>query len=98
MDRNELSFTYFPDNYSWSHGSCSPWAEPRGAAARSARSTAWACGCAPGWATIVGAPRKTFKVFTREESGYHHCQSGNVSIGVAYMWNWLEDALRSRSR
>lgn len=46
----------------------------------------------------VGSPRKTFKVFTREEGGYHHCQSDNVSIGVAYMWDWLEDVLRPRSR
>ncbi len=42
----------------------------------------------------VGSPRKTFKVFTREEGGYHHCQSDNVSIGTAYMWDWLEDALK----
>jgi dipeptidyl aminopeptidase/acylaminoacyl peptidase len=41
----------------------------------------------------VGSTKKTFKVFTREEGGYHHCQSDNVSIGVAYMWDWLEDAL-----
>src|SRR2546427_290991 len=37
----------------------------------------------------VGSTRKTFKVFTREEGGYHHCQSDNVSIGTAYMWDWL---------
>jgi dienelactone hydrolase len=43
---------------------------------------------------LVGSTRKTFKVFTREEGGYHHCQVDNVSIGVAYMWDWLEDALR----
>jgi pimeloyl-ACP methyl ester carboxylesterase len=42
----------------------------------------------------VGSTKKTFKVFTRDEGGYHHCQSDNVSIGVAYMWDWLEDALR----
>lgn len=42
----------------------------------------------------VGSPRKTFKVFTREEGGYHHCQVDNVSIGVAYMWDWLEEVLR----
>jgi dienelactone hydrolase len=41
----------------------------------------------------VGSARKTFKVFTREEGGYHHCQVDNVSIGVAFMWDWLEDAL-----
>jgi pimeloyl-ACP methyl ester carboxylesterase len=42
----------------------------------------------------VGSPRKTFKVFTRAEGGYHHCQVDNVSIGVAYMWDWLEEVLR----
>ncbi len=40
----------------------------------------------------VGSARKTFKVFTREEGGSHHCQVDNVSIGVAYMWDWLEEA------
>lgn len=39
----------------------------------------------------VGSTQKTFKIFTREEGGYHHCQSDNVSIGTAYMWDWLED-------
>jgi dienelactone hydrolase len=43
---------------------------------------------------LVGSTKKTFKVFTREEGGYHHCQVDNVSIGVAYMWDWLEEALR----
>jgi dienelactone hydrolase len=38
----------------------------------------------------VGSKQKTFKVFTREEGGYHHCQIDNVSIGVAYMWDWVE--------
>jgi len=33
------------------------------------------------------------KVFTREEGGYHHCQIDNASIGVAYMWDWLESVL-----
>jgi dienelactone hydrolase len=42
----------------------------------------------------VGSARKTFKVFTREEGGYHHCQSDNVSLGTAYMWDWLEDVLK----
>ena len=42
----------------------------------------------------VGSARKTFKVFTRAEGGYHHCQVDNVSIGVAYMWDWLEEAVR----
>ncbi len=25
--------------------------------------------------------------------GYHHCQIDNASIGVAYMWDWLESVL-----
>ena len=40
-----------------------------------------------------GSERKTLKVFTREEGGYHHCQVDNVSIGVAYMWDWIADVL-----
>jgi hypothetical protein len=45
----------------------------------------------------VGSKRKTFKVFTREEGGYHHCQSDNLSIGTSYMWDWLEDVLQPRA-
>ena len=41
----------------------------------------------------VGSKKKTLKVFTRQEGGYHHCQIDNVSIGVAYMWDWLEAVL-----
>jgi hypothetical protein len=36
----------------------------------------------------------SFTYFTREEGGYHHCQVDNVSIGVAYMWDWLEEVFR----
>lgn len=42
----------------------------------------------------VGSRHKTFKVFTREEGGYHHCQSDNVTLGTSYMWDWLEDVLQ----
>jgi len=42
----------------------------------------------------AGSEKKALKVFTREEGGYHHCQVDNVSIGTAYMWDWLEDILR----
>ncbi|MGQ0522764.1 MAG: alpha/beta hydrolase family protein [Betaproteobacteria bacterium] len=42
----------------------------------------------------AGAASKELKVFTREEGGYHHCQVDNVSIGTAYMWDWLEDVLQ----
>jgi pimeloyl-ACP methyl ester carboxylesterase len=43
----------------------------------------------------VGAKNKTLKVFSREEGGYHHCQIDNVSIGVAYMWDWVESVLKA---
>ena len=42
----------------------------------------------------VGAKDKTFKLFTRDEGGYHHCQIDNQSICSAYMWDWLERVLR----
>ncbi len=42
----------------------------------------------------VGAKQKTFKLFTREEGGYHHCQIDNQSICSAYMWDWLEQVLQ----
>ena len=41
----------------------------------------------------VGSTQKELKIFTRAEGGYHHCQSDNVSIGTAYMWDWAADAL-----
>jgi pimeloyl-ACP methyl ester carboxylesterase len=41
----------------------------------------------------VGSERKELKVFTRAEGGYHHCQSDNLSIGTAYMWDWAADVL-----
>lgn len=42
----------------------------------------------------VGSADKTFRVFTRAEGGYHHCQIDNVSIGISAMWDWVEDVLR----
>jgi fermentation-respiration switch protein FrsA (DUF1100 family) len=42
----------------------------------------------------VGSKQKRFRLFTREEGGYHHCQIDNASIGVAAMWDWLEDTLQ----
>jgi len=42
----------------------------------------------------VGCKQKTFKLFTREEGGYHHCQIDNQSICSAYMWDWLEQVLQ----
>ena len=37
---------------------------------------------------------KRAQVFTREEGGYHHCQVDNVSIGTAFMWDWVADVLK----
>jgi pimeloyl-ACP methyl ester carboxylesterase len=42
----------------------------------------------------VGSKHKTFKLFTREEGGYHHCQIDNQSICTAYMWDWVEQVLK----
>jgi Prolyl oligopeptidase family len=42
----------------------------------------------------VGSKHKTFKVFTREEGGFHHCQVDNITIGVHYMWDWIADVLK----
>ena len=44
----------------------------------------------------AGSARKELKIFTREEGGYHHCQVDNVSIGTAYMWDWVADVLQVR--
>jgi len=42
----------------------------------------------------VGSKDKTFKVFTRAEGGFHHCQVDNATIGLHFMWDWLEDVLK----
>ena len=42
----------------------------------------------------VGSKDKTFRVFTREEGGFHHCQVDNVTIGVHAMWDWAADKLK----
>jgi alpha-beta hydrolase superfamily lysophospholipase len=41
----------------------------------------------------VGSATKELKIFTRAEGGYHHCQSDNLSIGTAYMWDWAAETL-----
>jgi dienelactone hydrolase len=41
----------------------------------------------------VGSKQKTFKIFTREEGGFHHCNVDNTTIGVHYMWDWIVDTL-----
>ncbi len=40
-----------------------------------------------------GSANKQMKVFKREEGGYHHCQVDNVSIGMAYMADWIAEML-----
>jgi len=42
----------------------------------------------------VGSSNKTFRLFTRAEGGYHHCQIDNVTIGVHAMWDWIEMILK----
>ena len=44
----------------------------------------------------AGSQRKELKIFTREEGGYHHCQVDNISIGSAFMWDWVADVLEAR--
>ncbi len=42
----------------------------------------------------VGSARKTLKIFTAEEGGYHHCQVDNATIGVDAICDWLEEVLQ----
>jgi pimeloyl-ACP methyl ester carboxylesterase len=42
----------------------------------------------------AGSPRKTLKIFTREEGGYRHCQTDNPSLAITYICDWLEDVFR----
>ncbi len=44
----------------------------------------------------VGSKDKTFKIFTREEGGAEHCQGDNLTIGIAYIADWLSDRLKTR--
>jgi len=41
----------------------------------------------------AGSKDKTLRVFTAEEGGAQHCMRDYLSLGVAEMWNWLEDKL-----
>jgi dienelactone hydrolase len=41
----------------------------------------------------IGSPQKTFRLFTRTEGAYHHCMGDNLSLGIAEMWDWVEDTL-----
>jgi len=46
----------------------------------------------------IGAKDKTLKVFTFEEGGYEHCQGDNLTIGIAYIGDWLADRLETKRR
>ena len=46
----------------------------------------------------VGAKDKTFKVFTFEEGGYEHCQGDNLTIGIAFIGDWLAERLETKRR
>jgi dipeptidyl aminopeptidase/acylaminoacyl peptidase len=46
----------------------------------------------------IGAKDKTFKVFTFEEGGYEHCQGDNLTIGIAYIGDWLAERLETKRR
>src|SRR5688572_6058710 len=41
----------------------------------------------------AGSTDKKLRVFTAEEGGAQHCMRDYLSLGVAEMWNWLEDRL-----
>jgi dienelactone hydrolase len=41
----------------------------------------------------AGSRDKTLRVFTAEEGGAQHCMRDYLSLGIAEMWNWLEDKL-----
>ena len=46
----------------------------------------------------VGSRDKTLKVFTFEEGGFEHCQGDNLTIGIAFIADWLSDKLEVRNR
>jgi dipeptidyl aminopeptidase/acylaminoacyl peptidase len=46
----------------------------------------------------IGAQDKTMKVFTLEEGGFEHCQGDNLTIGIAYIGDWLVDKLVAKRR
>jgi dipeptidyl aminopeptidase/acylaminoacyl peptidase len=41
----------------------------------------------------VGSTDKTFKLFTAKEGGSQHCQRDNLSLGVTYIGDWLQEKL-----
>jgi len=46
----------------------------------------------------AGSKHKTMKIFSRAEGGYHHCQIDNLSVGTAYMWDWVEGVLTAKDQ
>jgi dipeptidyl aminopeptidase/acylaminoacyl peptidase len=41
----------------------------------------------------VGSQDKTFKLFSTEEGGSQHCQRDNVSLGITFICDWLQEKL-----
>ncbi|MBV8837461.1 MAG: alpha/beta hydrolase [Alphaproteobacteria bacterium] len=46
----------------------------------------------------IGAKDKTMKVFTLEEGGFEHCQGDNLTIGIAYIADWLSERLVAKRK
>ena len=42
----------------------------------------------------AGSKDKTLKIFTVAEGGSQHCQRDNLSIGTAYIFDWLQEKLK----
>jgi len=43
-----------------------------------------------------GSTDKTLRIFSLEEGGSQHCQRDYLTLGVAEMWNWLDERLLRR--
>jgi dipeptidyl aminopeptidase/acylaminoacyl peptidase len=41
----------------------------------------------------IGAPNKTMRIFTMEETGAEHCQVDNRQAGIDYIGDWLAQVL-----
>jgi dipeptidyl aminopeptidase/acylaminoacyl peptidase len=46
----------------------------------------------------IGSHDKTMKVFTLEEGGFEHTQGDNLTIGIAYIADWLAEKLEVKRR
>ncbi|OGL69574.1 MAG: hypothetical protein A3J27_08500 [Candidatus Tectomicrobia bacterium RIFCSPLOWO2_12_FULL_69_37] len=42
----------------------------------------------------AGSKDKTFKVFTAREGGAQHCQRDNMTLGTAFIYDWLQEKLK----